>query len=111
MLAKDQGKDWQQVPEIIPTADKTAVRIEVVVPSSDRNLAYWPKWAKRYAGPEVTQALIDTGGGKRKAETWYIYNGTIAPDRFRSVCIRDDAGNYVRATPEQVVAIEPVEFA
>lgn len=65
--------------------DKRAVRIEVRIPSSDRALRRWLPWAKKHVEPRFLEALIETGGGKRKAETWYLYFGTIEPSRFALV--------------------------
>jgi hypothetical protein len=100
------GRD---APEAWTTLDKRAVRIEVVIPSRDRRLFHWLAWTKKRLEPENIAALIASGGGKAKAETWYIYNGTVPPEHFRSVCLRDGHGRFVPATPEQVAALKPLE--
>jgi hypothetical protein len=84
------------------TLDKRAVRIEVVIPSSDKKLFHWLLWSAKRTDAALRKALITTGGGKAKARTWYIYNGIVARERFRAVCIRNNAGEFIAADIDQL---------
>jgi hypothetical protein len=63
--------------------NKRAVRITVLVSSTDRNLYHWPKWGRKRLHPQYYEVLNKTGGGKTK--TWWLYFGTIPPSCFHSV--------------------------
>jgi hypothetical protein len=63
--------------------NKRAVRITVMIPSTDRNLTPWPSWAKRRLTPEWYATLDRVGGGKSK--TWFVYWDVIPPSHFREV--------------------------
>jgi hypothetical protein len=62
-------------------ADKRAVRIRVVIPSSDRRLVPWSKWGRKHCEPGLYDALAK--GNRPK--TWFVYFGVIAPDRFTEI--------------------------
>lgn len=74
--------------------DKRKVKIDVVIPSSDKKLKKWLPWARKHLQRDWLEILTRVGGGKPKARTWYIYNGVVRPELFRSVSVRDDAGIY-----------------
>jgi hypothetical protein len=63
--------------------DKRLVRIKIRLPSKDRRLKHWPRWAKKRLQPDWYETLNRTGGGK--AETWYLYFGTIPAADFIAV--------------------------
>jgi hypothetical protein len=65
--------------------NKRRVRIKVVIPSQDRLLKVWLKWARKRIARDWLDRLTETGGGKKKAESWFIYQGVITPDRFQAV--------------------------
>jgi hypothetical protein len=78
------GRDF---PEGIKPLNKRAVRIKVVIPSSDRALKAWLPYARKRLEPRWLQTLNETGGGKANAQTWWLYFGTITPDQFAAVDI------------------------
>lgn len=82
--------------------NKRAVRITVVIPSQDRALKSWLPWARKRLAPEWLNTLTEGGGGKAKAETWFIYRGTIQPARFKVVEIRDGDGGWRPATADEL---------
>lgn len=88
--------------------NKREVRITVVFERRDRDLASWLKFAKK---TRIDQRVVDemsrTGGGKRKAETWYIYPRLIPVSVFRSVEFRDQSGQYRMATDDEIAALVP----
>jgi len=96
-----------EAPRQVPTVDKREVRITVVIPSTDRRLQRWLPWTRKRLGADVVERLVSSGGGKRKAETWFVYLGTIEPARFAAVEIRRGDGTFTRATAEEIAAIEP----
>jgi hypothetical protein len=67
--------------------NKRAVRIAVDIPARDENLVRWMRWAQRSVRPDLRQDLIDTGGGMRKARTWYLYRDIIQPASFAEVLV------------------------
>jgi hypothetical protein len=91
------------------SADKREVRIAVVFPRSDRTVSHWLKFARGRLAPDCIEEMVRTGGGKRKAETWYVYPTQIPPDQFRAVEFRREGGGYSPATPEEIAAAVPHE--
>lgn len=87
--------------------DKRKVRIDVIIPSSDKSLKEWLPWARKRLTAEWLKTLTRIGGGKAKARTWYIYNGVVRPEAFRLVSARDDAGTYHPYSAAEVPA--PIE--
>lgn len=88
-------------------ADKREVRITVVIPSSDRGLKHWLNFTRTSFGwlaDECVEQLVRTGGGKRKAETWYIYPDQIPPAEFRAIEIRRPDGSYTHMEPADLAA-------
>jgi hypothetical protein len=63
--------------------NKRAVRITVLIPSSDRNLYHWPKWGRKRLTPDWYERMDRVGSGKSK--TWRVYFGTIPPSSFREI--------------------------
>lgn len=61
--------------------NKREVRIKVEIPDSDKSLKYWPEWSKRLPAKWRT-AMNNSGGGTRKARTWWIYFGTLESERL-----------------------------
>lgn len=84
-LAKQHGRP---IPEDLRWHDKRRVRIEVVIQSRDRLLKPWLPFARKHLERSWMNILTEEGGGKSKAETWYIYLGVVQPSLFRSVCVR-----------------------
>lgn len=82
--------------------DKREVRITVVFPRGDRRAVPWLKGAHKTLHPDCIAQLVATGGGKRKAETWYVCPDQIPPEQFRAIEIRGPDGRYAPATPEQI---------
>jgi hypothetical protein len=68
-------------PEGARFPNKRAVRIAVLIPSSDRNLYHWPKWGRKRLAPDWYERMDRIGGGKSK--TWWVYFGQIPPTSFR----------------------------
>jgi len=68
--------------------DKTAVRITVKIPSSDRNLIKWEPFARQRLEPEWIAALHEG----QKPGGWWLYFGTIPPSSFTEVCGRQGNG-------------------
>ncbi|WP_289015250.1 hypothetical protein [uncultured Methylobacterium sp.] len=85
--------------------DKRAVRIVVVFPRGDRRVEPWLKLARKITAPEYIATLVASGGGKRKAETWYVCPAQIPPEQFRLIELRGSDGRYAPATPEQIAAL------
>lgn len=90
----------REAPMVAKTANKRAVRIEVIISSRDRNLIHWLPWSVKRTEPNLREGLITSGGGKHKAKTWYVYNGTIEPSRFKSISLKDDFGIYNPVSPD-----------
>jgi hypothetical protein len=63
--------------------DKKAVRITVAIPSSDRRLKRWTTYGRKHCEPGLYDNLVRANGQTHKH--WWLYFGTIAPERFRSV--------------------------
>lgn len=70
--------------------DKTAIRIKVKIPSSDRSLKRWLTWARKRAEPDYLDRLHKAAGGLGKHRTWWLYFGTISPSRFIAVDFLDE---------------------
>jgi hypothetical protein len=62
-------------------------RISVAIPSADRPLVHWPKYARKHdAGIVEAQAAADVPAvAHRAAAQFYVYFGQVALDRFRAV--------------------------
>jgi hypothetical protein len=63
------------------------LRIKVVVPSTDRKLVNWHKWARREYGADGfarSLAAVPIGADemRRRTRSWWMYWGTIPPGRF-----------------------------
>jgi len=59
------------------SVNKQAVRFKLKIPSTDRRLTHWPRWARKRLAPEWYDELRRAGG--ERSETWWLYWGTIAP--------------------------------
>jgi hypothetical protein len=58
--------------------DKKAVRITVVIPSNDRRLVRWLNWGRKHCEPGLYDALAKGN----LHTTWWLYLGTVSPNRF-----------------------------
>src|SRR5262249_23140855 len=63
--------------------NKQAVRITCIIPSTDRRLVSWKKYARKHLSADDNQKLIRADGSKHK--TWYLFFGTVPPEQFRAV--------------------------
>lgn len=81
LVAKTTGRT---LPEGSKYADKTAARIEVVIPSHDRRLVSWARWGRKHCELSMFESLNRTGSGWKM---WFIYFGTISTDHFASVLL------------------------
>lgn len=84
--------------------DKRKARIEVIIPTRDPKLVFWLPWARKNVQPEFLKGMIESGGGKAKAKSWFIYRGRVAPEQFRSVAMRDETGAYQPIETTQAIA-------
>lgn len=66
--------------------DKRKVRITVDVQKSE--LTRWYRWAGNALQRNVFDGLVRSGGGMKKARTWYFHRGPIFPAAFCSIEIR-----------------------
>jgi hypothetical protein len=74
--------------------DKRRVRIQVVIPSTDRALKAWIPWARKRLDPQWMATLTRLGGGQAKAKTWFICERAIQLSEFRSVEVRGEDGAF-----------------
>jgi hypothetical protein len=68
-------------------------RIKLVIPSTDKRLVYWPKWARKHA-PDIIEKLLKCDCGlnhRRQVETTYCYFGTVPLFYFREIEYADPA--------------------
>lgn len=86
------------------SVDKREVRITVVFQRNDRGLAHWLKFARVRLSLHCIEEMMQTGGGKRKAETWYIHPSQIPPAQFRAIELRREGGGYSPASPGEIAA-------
>ncbi len=61
-------------------ANKREIRFAVKIPSSDRRLVYWPRWARKRLSPAWYSTLNEIGG--KRADTWWLYWGVLPPHRL-----------------------------
>ncbi|MCJ2015530.1 hypothetical protein [Methylobacterium sp. J-076] len=90
--------------------DKRAVRIEMEF--GPREAYPWLRFASTRAGylePQLVEELVRTGGGQRKARSWYVYPRQIPPSRFLAIKFRRENGGYSPATPSEIEALVPHE--
>lgn len=84
----------RELPEDFSVAPgKLEVRIAVKLRDSDRQLKRWLPWSQGRVDPTLRQELIESGGGKRVAETWRIYFGVIHPRDFIKIDDLDEMAN------------------
>ncbi|MER9936132.1 hypothetical protein [Mesorhizobium sp. M0088] len=76
--APDEGLKW---------LDKRAVRIKVVIPSTDHDLKRWVPWGRKHLEREWFDTLSKVGGGHQKARTWYVCFRTVQPAEFAAIDI------------------------
>lgn len=74
--------------------DKRAVRITVIIPSRDKRLVRWLPWAQKRCDPAYLTALIETGGGRSKAKTWYFYREPVPADMISAIELRNSDGTF-----------------
>lgn len=97
-LAQVERETGRKFPDGLRWPDKRRVRIEVVIPSRDRKLKSWLPFARKNLKREWMDELTEIGGGKAKAETWYIYPETVPPTMFRAIHIRSAGGVFLPMT-------------
>jgi hypothetical protein len=68
--------------------NKRAIRIEIVWPKDKVRL--WMPWARRRMEENFFNAFIKSGGGIKKAKTWYISFEPIPPSAFKRIEILHD---------------------
>ncbi len=74
-------QDWKEGSGL----DKTAVRIEVAIPKSERKkLLSWPVLADRAKMDPTWYEALDKAGGGGSAH-WHVFYGRIPPGWFRSI--------------------------
>jgi hypothetical protein len=87
LTAQERFAEYQRCGFMPPAGarfpNKRAVRIAILIPSSDRNLYHWPKWGRKRMTPDCYERMDRVGGGKSK--TWWIYFGVILPRSFRTI--------------------------
>jgi hypothetical protein len=64
---------------------KGQLRIKVVIPSTDRQLVKWTTWGRKRCDAQLYEFLKGDVTGGQAYKTWFIYLGTVAPDRFKEV--------------------------
>ncbi|MGH6882740.1 MAG: hypothetical protein ACREFM_17605 [Hypericibacter sp.] len=96
VVLKAKGLLPQDAPPTIIFKAKTDIRIAVRVESRDRNLVQWRRFARKRLEPRWRETL-EKGN---RPETWWLYFGTILPDRFAMVALRTAAGYEPIERPE-----------
>jgi hypothetical protein len=64
------------------------IRIEVVIPSTCRQLFHWPKWMRKHAGPYARSGMKAAEAvfqGRVRTDDWWILFGGVDPSAFRSI--------------------------
>jgi hypothetical protein len=64
------------------------VRIDVVIPSTGRQLFHWPKWMRKHAGPYARDGMKDAEAifkGRVRTDDWWILFAIVAPGAFRAI--------------------------
>jgi hypothetical protein len=89
LLTDEERRHFEQadgvpVPAGARFEEKTAVRIKVKIASADRALVRWSTFARKRMAPEWRAALEDG----RRPDTWWLYFGTIPPEEFMAVDLR-----------------------
>jgi hypothetical protein len=64
--------------------DKKAVRVEVKIPTTDRRLVRWKKWALKRCTAETYHKFSTWDG----SADWWVYFGVIPPSEFITVAMR-----------------------
>lgn len=82
----------QQIPFF---ANKRKVRI--TVNSANIKVNRWHRWARTNLSPEVFSAAVQTGGGMKKARTWYLSFGNVSLGAIMGIEVRK-AGKWVDYT-------------
>lgn len=67
--------------------DKSRVRIKVMILSSDRNLAHWIRWHGKRTEDHFLDLAKIADATRKSSRSWYLYFGTITPDRFIEVLV------------------------
>jgi hypothetical protein len=66
--------------------DKRAIAFRTVIPSSDRKLVHWPKWARKRLEAWWYEGLHEAGG--RKSDAWWLYWGTIPAEALEGTDLK-----------------------
>ena len=72
-------------PDGVRYANKKAVRITTVIPSSDKRLVSWSKWSRKRCEPGFRAALNGSGHAHK---SWFIYFGLVAVSRFTAIQVQ-----------------------
>ena len=73
------------IPEGARFQNRREVRIKIKLPINHINLKRWFTWSASRVDPIFREMLIQSGGGKSKAKTWYVYFGSVEPYEFLTV--------------------------
>jgi hypothetical protein len=95
-------------PEPGGTAGVTGLRIKLVLPSRDRRLVQWHRWARREYGAASFDAMfagfaanlqqqMSAEEVRRRTRAWWMYWGAVLPESFAAV-------DVVRSQPWWLVA-------
>lgn len=87
LMSDDEREFYRRLRGFLPPPgarypNKKAVRITVMIPSTDRRLVPWSKWGRKHCEPQFFKALNECGPMHK---SWFIYFGAIDPSRFTSV--------------------------
>jgi len=88
----------------IRTQNKRAIRISVDIAYDDPRLEKWERGPTRKRLPRHWRRTLegrDAAMGRSGADTWFLYWGTIAPDRFVEVEALRDAAPHELALMDQ----------
>lgn len=72
-------------------------RVLIKVNSSNLQITRWYRWARINLSPKVFDAAVQTGGGMKKARTWYLSLGNIPLSAIMGIEVRQ-AGKWVDYT-------------
>lgn len=85
----------RKLPKRVFCADKSAVRIRVVIDAGDKNIVRWVKIAPKIVEPN----FLDHLHRGKQAETWWLYFGVISPEMFETIEFRR-GDRYVKAADQ-----------
>lgn len=78
--------------------NKRQLRLNVSVPSSDRNLKRWRSWSRKHCEPGYPEHLESVAGQQgRKAKSWWLYFGVIPPSQIVAIEQLDADGSPIKS--------------